>query len=263
MRASDVAAVFESIAPVSTGIASDLAAGNLGFRFGNPDIDVTGVGMCWSMTEEVLDAAAKDDLNMLIVHEPELWRYYESPWHTNLQPQTIEFNLRKIRTLMDHGMTVYTAHSNWDAQPEVGMGPTLAKVLGLTDLIHRDVVIGVYGVPPMTFEDLVERVKDRMNLEQVRVEGDPEKRVETVVLGWGSMGSEVEAILANHADAGIFGELREWPFHFAREAGVGIIETTHTVSESLGAQGMVDEMRKRLPNLRIEFIEVPFPYRMA
>ncbi len=72
------------------------------------------------------------------------------------------------------------------------------------------------------------RIVVRLKLHRVRVRGDPGKRVETVVLGWGSMGSEVEAIIANHADAGIFGELREWPFLFAREAGVGIIETTHT-----------------------------------
>jgi putative NIF3 family GTP cyclohydrolase 1 type 2 len=143
------------------------------------------------------------------------------------------------------------------------MGPTLAKVLGFTDLIHKDVCIGVYGVGPMSFADLVEQVKKRMNLESVRVQGDEDRRVETVVLGWGSMGSEVEAIVANGADAGIFGELREWSFLFAREAGVGIIETTHLVSESLGARGMVEEMQRRLPRLKIEFLETPFPYRLA
>ncbi len=263
MRASDVAAVFEDIAPISTGIASDLEAGYLGFRFGNPDIEVTGVGMCWWMSEEVIDAAVARGLNLIISHEPELWRWWQSPWHTNPQPQTLEFNLRKIRKLIDRGICVYTAHSNWDVQPEVGMGPGLARVLGFTDLIRRDVIVGVYGVEPMRFADLVERVKSRMRLDTVRVQGDPDRRVETVALGWGSMGSEVEAILANHADAGIFGELREWPFLFAREAGVGIIETTHVVSESLGARALVEEMQRRLPTLRIEFLEVPLPYRLA
>ncbi len=262
MKAREIADVLESIAPIASGIAADHAAGNLGFRFGSPDIEVTGVAMCWWISAEVVDEAARRGLNMIISHEPELWRYYESPWHTNLQPQTIEFNLKKIRTLVDRGMCVYTAHSNWDMQPELGMGPSLAKALNFTDLIRRDVAVGVYRVGPMRFDALVKLVKDRMKLKQLRVQGDPKKRVETVVLGWGSMGSELEAILANHADAGIFGELREWPFIFAREARVGIIETTHVVSESLGAQGLVAEMRRRLPDTRIEFLEVPFPYRI-
>jgi putative NIF3 family GTP cyclohydrolase 1 type 2 len=262
MRACHVAAVFEEIAPVSSAIASDLEAGLIGFRFGDPDVEVTGVGMCWWMSEEVIDACVDRGINMLICHEGELWRGYESPFHTNLPPQTLEFNLRKIRNLMDHGMCVYTAHSNWDLQATVGMGPTLAKALGFTDLIGRDVAVGVYGVETTTFAELVEHVKSAMNLDHVRVQGDPDRRVETVVLGWGSMGSEVEAILANHADAGIFGELREWPFLFAREAGVGIIETGHCVSESVGAQGMVDEMKRRLPNVSVEWLDVPDPWRL-
>lgn len=263
MRAREVADVFEAIVPISLGIESDVENGFLGFRFGSPDVDVTGLGMCWWMSQEVIDAAIEKGFNFLISHEPELFRWYESPWHTNLRPEVLEFNKRKRKKLEDNGMCVYTAHSNWDAQAEVGMGPGLARVLGFTDMIRRDVIIGVYRVGPMIFEELIEHVKERMGLDHVRVQGDPEKRIETVVLGWGSMGSEVEAILANGADAGIFGELREWPMIFAREAGVGIIETTHTVSESLGAGMLVDEMKARIPDLKIEFLEVPFPYRLA
>ena len=263
MKAHEVAAVFEEIAPISSGVASDIRAGMLGFRFGSPEIEVTGVGMCWWMAEEVIDAAIAKGLNLLICHEPELWRRYESPWHTNLQPQTLEFNVRKMRKLLEHDMCVYTAHSNWDMQEEVGMGAGFARALGFTDLIRRDVIVGVYRVGPMRFAELIELVKSRLKLGHVRVQGDPDKRVETVVLGWGSMGSEVEAILANHADAGIFGELREWPFLFAREAGVGIIETTHALSESLGARPLVEEMQRRLPDVRIDFLDVPCSYRLA
>ncbi len=201
MKAREVADVFEAIVPISLGIASDIENNFLGFRVGDPDIDVTGLGMCWWMSEEVIDAAIEKGLNFLISHEPELFRWYESPWHTNLRPEVIEFNKRKKKKLEDNGMCVYTAHSNWDAQAEVGMGPGLAKVLGFTDMIRRDVIIGVYRVGPMTFAELIEHVKERMGLAHVRVQGDPEKRIETVVLGWGSMGSEVEAILANGADA--------------------------------------------------------------
>lgn len=259
MRASEIAAVFEQIAPISSGIASDRQAGFLGFRFGDPGIEVTGVGVAWWMSQEVIQAAIDKKLNMLLCHEPELWRYYESPFHSNLQPQTIGFNIRKMKQLLDHGMCVYTAHTNWDLQLEVGMAPTVAAALGFTDRLKWDVGVGVFHID-MTFARLIEHVKKTFGLTHVRCQGDAEKRVRTVVVGYGSLGSEVEAILANHADAGIFGELREWPFLHAREAGVGIIETTHTRSESVGFASVVTEMRRRLPNVPFEFLEVPFPY---
>ena len=262
MKASEIAAVFEQIAPVESGIASDRAAGFLGFRLGDPSIEVTGVGVAWWMSREVVDAAVAKGLNMLLIHEPELWRYYESPFHTNLQAMTIPFNVRKMKLLLDHGMCVYTAHTNWDLQMDVGMGPTVAAALGFTDRIKWDVAVGVYRID-MTFGQLVAHVKESFGLDHVRCQGDDAMPIRKVVVGFGSIGSEAEAILANGADAGIFGELREWPFLHAREAGVGIIETTHTRSESIGFAAVVREMRLRLPNVRFEFLEVPQPYRLG
>jgi putative NIF3 family GTP cyclohydrolase 1 type 2 len=282
MKAREVADVFEQIAPVSSGIAADLDSNFLGFRFGNPDVEVTGVGVAWWMSEEVVEAAVAKRLNLLLCHEPELFRWYKSPWHTNRLPETMPYNLRKMKRLLDHDICVYTAHSNWDLQKEVGMEPTLAKALGFKEQIRRDVAVGIYRVGPMSFGQLITHVKTRMKLEMVgqtflsapnsqtgmsapllRVQGDPEMEVKTVVLGFGSIASEVEAIVANHCDAGIFGELREWSFIFARESRVGIIETGHCASESIGFRSVVVEMQKRLPGVRFEFLEIPPPFRIA
>lgn len=262
MKAIEIAAVFEQIAPISLGLADDRAAGNLGFRIGDSAVDVTGVGVAWYMSTEVVQAAVDRGLNLLIIHEPDLWRYWASPFHSNPQPMTIEFNRRKMKQLMDHGICVYTAHTNWDLQMEVGMGPTLAATLGFTDRIKWDIGVGVYRID-MTFGQLIAHVKKSYGLDHVRCQGEDDMAVRTVVVGFGSIGSEADAIFANCADAGIFGELREWPFLQAREAGVGIIETTHLRSESIGFASVVREMRKRLPSVRFEFLETAFPYRLG
>ena len=65
------------------------------------------------------------------------------------------------------------------------------------------------------------------------------------------------------ADAGIFGELGEFSFILAREAGTAIIETTHLVSESIGFHSVIDVMKEKLPEMKIEFLEVPFAYDWA
>jgi len=263
MKACEIASVFETIAPISTGIASDIENGFLGFRFGDRNVEVTGVGVAWFLSQEVVDAAVRKKLNMLIIHEPELFRQYVSPFHSNMQAATIPFNLDKMKKLLEHDICVYTAHSNWDLQTQVGMAPTVAKALGFSDLIKWDIGIGVFRIGKTTLSGLIKHVKKCMKLAHVRFQGRDDLPIKTVVLAYGSMGSEVEAILANNADAGIFGELREWPFIFAREAGVGIIETTHVRSESIGFASVVTELHSRLPDVRIEFLEVPYPFRLA
>ena len=95
----------------------------------------------------------------------------------------------------------------------------------------------------------------------MRVQGDPNKLITTVAVGFGNMGFVTDAIAANNADAGIFGELDEFSFIAAREAGLPIIETTHLVSESIRFHGVVDAMKDTLPDMKIEFLEVPFAHK--
>jgi len=263
MKAREVSALFEETAPISGGTQSDRNSRVLGFRFGDPEMDVTGLGVSWFLAMEVIEQAIEQGLDMLLIHEPSLFYDNNPPWHTSLLQETNPVNLKKKKLLIDNNICVYTAHSNWDLQKDVGMQPTFAKALGLTDEIKRDIAVGVYRVQPMTFSDLIEKVKAAIGLEHVRVQGDMDKVIKTVAVGFGNMGFVTDAILVNQADAGIFGELGEFSFIMAREAGIGIIETTHLVSESIGFNSVVDVMREKLPEMKIEFLQIPFAYKWA
>lgn len=259
MKATEISAVFEEIAPIEIGIESDRK--NLGFRFGNPEIDVTGVGIAWYLAVEVVKAAIEKGLNVLFIHEPSLFYENRNPWHTWLLAETNPINLDKKRLLINNSICVYTAHSNWDLQKEVGMQPTFAKALGFNKEIKRDGAVRVYEVETMCFSNLIHKVKTALNLNHVRVRGREDKLVSKVAVGFGNMGLAVDAILVNGADAGIFGELSEFSFIAAHDSDVGIIETTHLVSESIGFRSAADVMKKRLPGMIIEFLEVPFAYK--
>ena len=141
------------------------------------------------------------------------------------------------------------------------MQPTFAGALGLTDEIKRDIAVGIYRVQTMPFSDLIDKVKTATGLKHMRIQGDPGKPITIVAVGFGNMGFVTDGIIANHADAGIFGELSEFSFIAAREAGLAIIETTHLVSESIGFHSVVDAMKEKLPDTKIEFLEVPFAYK--
>lgn len=263
MKAREITAVFEEIAPIEIGLQGDRDARVLGFRFGNPEVEVTGVGVAWYLHTEVIEAAVAAKVNLLLIHEPGLFFDNRSHWHTSLMPETNPANLRKKKLLIDNDICVYTAHSNWDLQKDVGMQPTFAKALGLTNELERDIAVGVYQIEPVPFSQLAERVKQVVGLPYLRVQGDPETTVTTVAVGFGNMGRVVDAVQVHDADAGIFGELSEHTFMAAREAGVPIIEATHLVSESIGFHSVIEVLQPRLPDIRFEFLEVPFSYRWA
>jgi len=260
MKAVEVAGLFEQVAPVEIGLQSDRDAGVLGFRFGDPDVEVTGLGVAWYLSMEVIDEAIHKNLNLLLIHEPHLFYHSRSPWYTCLEAETNPVNLEKKRLLIESCTCVYTAHSNWDLQKTVGMQPSFARALGLTKEIRRDKAVGIYKVNRMPFSELVNVVKRAIGLERLRIQGDLNKVIGTVAVGFGGMGFAVDAILANHSDAGIFGELTEFSFMAARESGVGLIETTHLVSESIGFRTVAEVMKEKLPHIPIEFLEVPFAY---
>lgn len=261
MKAREVGALFEETAPISSGTPSDIEHRVLGFRFGDPEIEVTGLGVSWYLAMETIEQAIEQGLNMLLIHEPGLFYNNNAPWHTSLTLDTNPVNLKKKKLLLNNNISVYVAHSNWDLQKEVGIQPTFAKALGLTDEIKRDIAVGVYRVGPMSFSDLIKKVKVAIGLDHMRVQGDMDKVIKTVAVGFGNMGFVTDAILVNQADAGIFGELGEFSFIMAREAGVGIIETTHLVSESIGFGSVVDVMREKIPDMKIEFLQNPFSYK--
>ncbi|MDQ1316643.1 MAG: hypothetical protein QG588_291 [Candidatus Poribacteria bacterium] len=158
MKAKEICELFEEIAPIEIGLQSDRDRRVLGFRFGNPEINVTGVGVAWFMAMEVIEQASKSNQNLLLIHEPGLFYDNSSPWHTCLLQETNPVNLRRKQLLIDNDICVYTAHSNWDLQRNIGMQPTFAKALGFTDEIKRDIAVGVYRVE--TYIDLLYVVKN-------------------------------------------------------------------------------------------------------
>ena len=263
MKAREIAAAFEETAPVEMGLQRDRDSGVLGFRFGNPDIEVTGVAVSWYLEKRVIEEAIAKQMNMLLIHEPGIFYGNQQPWHTCLAEETNPVNLAKKRLLTENDLCVYTAHSNWDLQPEVGMQPTFARALGFTHELKRDIAVGIYRIDPQPFSQLIDHVKKATGLAQLRVQGDDERRVSVVAVGFGSMGTVVDAIAANDADAGVFGELSEFAFTAAREADLPLIEATHLISESIGFKRVVDVMKVRVPNVRFEFIDVPLSYRWA
>ncbi|RCW65348.1 Nif3-like dinuclear metal center hexameric protein [Saliterribacillus persicus] len=126
LKVSDIIAAMEEWAPQELAYDWD----NVGLQLGDKDAVVKNVMITLDVIEKVVDEAIANDINLIISHHPLFF-----------QPLTeINFTEPKgkvIKKLIDHNISVYTAHTNLDIA-DGGVNDMLMEKL---DLEVTDVLI--------------------------------------------------------------------------------------------------------------------------
>src|ERR687885_2666238 len=123
-HAREVAEAVERIAP--TALAEDWD--NPGLQVGDPNGEVGGVLVALTPLPEVFEEAEETGANFLLFHHPLIFRSLK---RVNITSYPGDLISRAVR----HNLTVYTAHTNYDAAPE-GVSVALAESLGLEGLLR-------------------------------------------------------------------------------------------------------------------------------
>ena len=87
---------------------------------------------------------------------------------------------------------------------------------------------------PMTFDGFCEMVRDVLEVEDTRVSGDPESRVETVAVLGGGGGSLINLAHSKGVDAYVTGDVNHHQFLQAKALGLNVIDATHFWTERPG-----------------------------
>lgn len=232
-----------------------------GFKFGDPEAEVTGVLVCWMVTGAALEQAAAEHCDLVICHEslfyPESAAIDEERcWRTN-----------RLRMELMHrgGITVYRAHGKLD---RLCIFDDFAGALGLSEVYAGEGYSRVFSLPPTPVRELVARAKRATGLPAVRVVGDADRHVTRVGLPWGGLGLFVniafmQRLVENGAEIGICGETDEYAMRFAEDAGLSLIETSHAACENLGLRRFAAMLGEAHPGLRVSFHESGPGWRTA
>lgn len=249
-RINDVIRILETMAPQSLAEEWD----NVGLQVGDPERQVTSVWVALDPGLEVVTAACRAGVSLLVTHHPLIFRPL-----TRIDARTPQGAV--ITQAVQHRLAVYSMHTNLDAVP-AGLNDMLAHRLGLKRLKPLSTRPGPgnrqrHGMGRVgwlsrriTIRDLALDVKRRLKIETVRVSGDAKRRVRRVALSTGSGGSLVPQFLASDAEAFITGDLR---YHEAREieaVGRGAIDVGHFHSEHLFAGMLAQRLRRALRRCR-------------
>jgi putative NIF3 family GTP cyclohydrolase 1 type 2 len=254
MQAREIATFIEQLSP---GLGQEE-----GFRFGEPETEVTGVLVCWMATVEAIEEAAQRGSNVIVCHEeltfPYEFREAQLGRHLWWRP-----NARRLSRLGKHGMVVYRAHGMLDRYcilDEAG------NLLALPEPSVKEGYVRIFDIEPVTVRALAERVRERTEMTHVRVTGDLDQVVSRVGLPWGGLGLSLntgflQELLAYGPDVFIAGEADDYGMRFAIDAGVPMIETSHATSENPGLKRFADDLRAAFPGLEVTFYANPVPWR--
>jgi putative NIF3 family GTP cyclohydrolase 1 type 2 len=258
LTVSDVAAVFEQIAPRALGLPDD----ELGFVFGDPAAPVRGVACMWNVHTRSLAAAAAAGLNMVVCHE-HLWLPRQtSGWYAAPPSGEIHSNRVRRELLERHGTVVYRSHSNWDALPADGVPDQAVAALGIAGLevVAAQRFFKVHRLPrPAPVRELRDRAAAGLGFGGCRLFGDGGRVVERFAFLIGGFGENQwhmpQAAVEQGAEALLIGEMSEFILVAALELGVPVVETLHSASEIPAIRRQAELLGARLPGVPVRYVE--------
>lgn len=197
-----------------------------------------------------IEAAAAKGPGLLLVHHGMFWQ--------GVQPITGAV-YRKVKSALDTGIAIYSAHLPLDVHPVWGNNIQLANALGLKNsapfLEWKGIHLGLRGGWHGTRAELAEAL-GRVVGGPVHVSAGGSEEISQVALITGGAGSEVAKAAAAGVDTFISGEGPHWSHPLALELGVNLLLAGHYATETSGVQALAREL-ETVFGLPWEFIDQP------
>lgn len=235
---------------------------NTGFQVGDPEKKVENILISLDLDRRVFQRAIKDNVDMIITHHPIIFE----PLKTVTR---LDYKEKLIYDLIKEDIVVYNAHTNLDLAIG-GVNHALAEVLNLKDteslnIVHReeeknnledeDIIYG-YGkvgiIDKMPLREYLDKVKERLDVEDLIVYGDLDKNIEKVALCGGSGSSFTHDAFLKGADVYITGDVKYHEAQYADELGLTIVDAGHYHTEKVILPVIKEYLKERV----LETIEI-------
>lgn len=245
----DIAQVLKQFAPLALAEEWD----NVGLLVGDEQWPADRVMTCLTVTPATLQEAIDQRANLIVSHHPLPFR----PVRTITPDTTVG---RLLLDLIRNSIAVYSPHTAFDSA-SAGINQHLAIGLGLQEIAplkpaasgDPDEGAGRCGLvgEPFTRRELADRTKAFLNIDTLRLAGDPKAPVARVAIACGSGGSFLDAAIAAECDVLVTGEAT---FHSCLEAearDMGLLLTGHFASERFALLSLADYLTDQLSGAHV------------
>ena len=226
---------------------------------------VTGVTAC----EALIDAAIADNADAIMVHHGYFWKGEPAPI-TGMKG-------RRIRKLMQHGISMIGYHLPLDAHPVIGNNAKLADVLDMTITgalypNESHPVGNIATCTPQSADSLIAKITQALGRTPLHISSNyehhsdnnakttanSERVIKRVGICTGGAQDMIEQAAIMGCDAFISGEISERTTHIARELGIDYFACGHHATERGGIQALGEIVAQEY-GLPVTFIDIENP----
>lgn len=228
MKCSEWMEKLEKLAPKSLACEWD----NPGLLAGRAEKEVKKVLIALDATDDVVDLAVKEQVDLLITHHPLIF-------HSMKKVNDQDFIGRRLIKLIQADISMYAMHTNFDIAPGC-MADLASEKIGLNAEAPLEITvqnehgacgIGKIGELPraMTLEQIAQQVKTAFDLPFVTVYGSQKITgdIQRVAISPGAGGSMVQIAIAQGAEVLITGDIGHHDGIDAVACGMAIIDAGH------------------------------------
>ncbi|MEA1975245.1 MAG: Nif3-like dinuclear metal center hexameric protein [Bacillota bacterium] len=152
VNSKKIANIIEEIAPLNTALQWD----NVGFQIGNENVEINRIMIALEVTDEVLNEAISNNIDLIITHHPLIFKSIYSVVTDNPIQKLI---IRMIK----NNINLYVAHTNIDVSKN-GTNYYLSKLLDLNRVEGLDTIMvsQLYKISVFAPENAYELVKQSL-----------------------------------------------------------------------------------------------------
>lgn len=229
---------------------------NVGLLVGRRDKEVQKVLVTLDVTEEVIEKAVAEKVDLIVSHHPLLFSSVK-----RITDETVTG--RRLLTLLKEDIGCYAAHTNYDI---LRMGDLAAERLCLTSQVPLEPTsdgkgIGKVGMLPeeMSLASFCEFVKSQFHLPDVKAFGKAEQRISKVAICPGSGKGMMEHAIKHGADVLLTGDMDHHTGLDAVAEGLMVIDAGHYGLEYPFMEDMAATLQEF--SLDVEKFKIQFPFQ--
>ena len=246
MKILDILEILNDIAPFDLQVTEPFSD-NCGLIIGREFMDVRRVMVSLDLTKSAVETAKRECVDLIITHHPPIFRPIK------------RINDDLFIDLVENSIAVISLHTNYDC---ARLNDILAERLGIirTEGILEEPsrsanssYLGRIGIfdEELSGEDVIQRVKEELGVETVRVIGEVrDSVVSAAVCQGGSSGFEAE-IQELDVDVFITGEVKYNNAVEFSNTGCFVIEAGHYETEKLFISDLVELLALKTPELEV------------
>lgn len=206
-------------------------------------------------SQQAIDAAIAAQADALLVHHGYFWKGEPSA--------LVGIKGKRIKTLMQHDISLIAYHLPLDAHPQLGNNVALADLLGIhitgaLDPSEKQPIgnVGEFS-QPMSVAELQQHLSQQLGREPLHLAG-PQTHIKKIGFCTGAAQDFLSKAAELDCDAYISGEVSERTYHDARELGIHYFACGHHATERGGVQRLGQALAQQFA-ITVQFVDFDNP----